>query len=299
MSPIYILGAGPAGLAAAYTLTQQGLTVVVVERESQVGGLAKSIEYQGFILDLGPHRFYTKIPPVLKLWNEVLGTEQVTVSRLTRIYYNGKYFSYPLKALEVLFALGIVENIRIFFSYLVAKLLPNRHPKNFAEWVEAKFGKRLSEIFFEGYTEKLWGIPCTEISAEWAAQRIKGLSLLKALRTAFFGSDGKVKSLIDQFQFPRLGSGQLYDKISDYLLEKNQAILLNTEVVRVHENNSRVTQLTLRNRHTGVESTVGCSAVISSVPLNTLVEQIISPPRVSKSYHWRDRSSFATQFSFI
>jgi protoporphyrinogen oxidase len=297
--PIYILGAGPAGLAAAYTLTQQGQTVVIVERESQVGGLAKSIEYQGFILDLGPHRFYTKIPPVLKLWNEVLGTEQVTVSRLTRIYYNGKYFSYPLKALEVLFALGIVENVRIFFSYLAAKLLPNRHPENFSEWVTAKFGKRLFEIFFEAYTEKLWGIPCTEISAEWAAQRIKGLSLLKALRTAFFGSDGKVKSLIDQFQFPRLGSGQLYDKISDYLLGKNQEILLNTEVVRVHEHNSRVTQLTLRNRQTGVESTVRCSAVISSVPLNTLVEQMISPPPVSKSYHWRDRSSFATQFSFI
>lgn len=277
MSPIYILGAGPAGLAAAYTLTQQGQKVVVVERESQVGGLAKSIEYQGFILDLGPHRFYTKILPVLKLWNEVLGSEQVTVSRLTRIYYNGKYFSYPLKAIEVLFALGIVENVRIFFSYLVAKLLPNRHPENFSEWVSAKFGKRLSEIFFEGYTEKLWGIPCTEISAEWAAQRIKGLSLIKALRTAFFGSDGKVKSLIDQFQFPRLGSGQLYDKISEYLLDKNQEILLNTEVVKVYEHNNRVTKLTLRNCQTKVESTVGCSAVISSVPLNILVKEIISP----------------------
>ena len=296
MPPIYILGAGPAGLAAAYTLTQQGQSVVIIERDSKVGGLAKSIEYQGFILDLGPHRFYTKIAPVIQLWNEVLGKDQVTVTRLTRIYYSGKYFSYPLKAFEVLFALGIVENIRIFFSYLVAKLLPNRHPKNFAEWVEAKFGKRLSEIFFEGYTEKLWGIPCTEISAEWAAQRIKGLSLLKAIRTAFLGSDGKVKSMIGQFQFPRLGSGQLYDKISDYLLGKNQKVLLNTEVVRLHEHNNRVTQLTLKNRQTGVESTVDCRAVISSVPLNILVEQMISPPPVSKSYHWRDRFSFATQF---
>ncbi len=299
MPPIYILGAGPAGLAAAYTLTQQGQKVVVVERDSKVGGLAKSIEYQGFILDLGPHRFYTKILPVIKLWDEVLGSDQITVSRLTRIYYSGKYFSYPLKALEVLFALGIVENTRIFFAYLVAKLLPNRHPKNFSEWVTAKFGKRLFEIFFEAYTEKLWGMPCTEISAEWAAQRIKGLSLLKALRTAFLGDNGKVKSLIGQFQFPRLGSGQLYDKISDYLLCHNQEILLNTEVVRVHSDNSLVTKITLRNRSTQVESTVCCSAVISSVPLNTLVNQIIYPPPVSKSYHWRDRSNFATQFSFI
>lgn len=208
-NPIYILGAGPAGLAAAYILTKQGQSVVVVEREGEVGGLAKSFEYQGFILDYGPHRFFTKIAPVLKLWDEVLGQDQVTVNRLTRIYYGDKYFSYPLKASESLLALGPIESFKIITSYIKAQLFPNRHPQNFAEWVTDKFGKRLFQIFFEGYTEKLWGIRCTEISADWAAQRIKGLSLMKAIRNALVGNDGKVKTLIDQFQFPRLGSSTL------------------------------------------------------------------------------------------
>lgn len=278
-NPIYILGGGPAGLAAAYILTKQGQSVVVVERDSTVGGLAKSFEYQGFILDYGPHRFFTKIAPVLKLWNEVLGKDQVTVNRLTRIYYGGKYFSYPLKASESLLALGVIESFQIITSYIKARLFPNQSPKNFAEWVTDKFGKRLFEIFFEGYTEKLWGIPCTEISADWAAQRIKGLSLMKAIRNALVGNDGKVKTLIDQFQFPRLGSGQLYEKISDYLISNNQPVLLNTEVVQVHEHNFQVNQITLRNRQTGEEQTVDCGGVISSIPISQLVQQLESPPR--------------------
>ncbi len=276
--PIYILGAGPAGLAAAYTLTKQGESVVILERDNRCGGLAKSIPYQGFILDYGPHRFFTKIAPVLKLWDEVLGEDQVTINRLTRIYYGGKYFSYPLKASESLLALGPIESIKILISYFKAILFPNHNPQNFAEWVTSKFGKRLFEIFFEGYTEKLWGIPCIEISAEWAAQRIKGLSLLKAIRNAIFGNNGKVKTLIDQFQFPRLGSGQLYEKMSDYLRSHNQPILLNTEVVQVHHHNFQVTQLTLRNRITGEEKIVSCGGVISSIPINILVQQINSPP---------------------
>ncbi len=276
--PIYILGAGPAGLAAAYTLTQQGRSVVVVERDDRVGGLAKSIEYQGFILDYGPHRFYTKLAPVLKLWDEVLGSEQVTVPRLTRIYYGRKYFNYPLKAIETLLALGIVESLRIIISYAQTRLFPPAPPNNFSEWVSARFGKRLFEIFFEAYTEKLWGIPCTEISADWAAQRIKGLSLLKAIRTALFGNDGKVKTLIDQFQFPRLGSGQLYDKIEDSLRQHDQSVLLNTEVVQLHHEGQHITQLTLKNRQTGEESTVACGGVISSVPISLLLEQMMTPP---------------------
>ncbi len=279
-SPLYILGAGPAGLAAAYQLTKQGKSVVVVERDSRVGGLAKSIEYQDFILDFGPHRFFTKIAPVLKLWDEVLGDDQVTVNRLTRIYYGGKYFGYPLKATEVLRAVGPIESAKIIASYIKAQLFPLRNPRNFAEWVKGKFGKRLFEIFFEGYTEKLWGIPCTEISADWAAQRIKGLSLLKAAKNALLGNDGKVKTLIDQFQFPRLGSGQLYEKIADYLHEHNQPVLVNTEVVQIHHDNFQVTHVTLRNRQTGEEYTVNCSGVISSIPISLLVQQITSPPPI-------------------
>lgn len=278
MEPIYILGAGPAGLAAAYLLTQQGQRVVVIERDSQVGGLAKSFEYKGFILDYGPHRFYTKLAPVLKLWNQVLKEEQVTVNRLTRIYYGGKYFSYPLKAKQVLFALGWLENLRIIISYFAARLFPKRNPNNFAEWVTDQFGRRLFEIFFQGYTEKIWGIPCEDISADWAAQRIKGLSLFKAARQAIFGNDGQVKTLIEQFQFPRLGSGQLYEKIVDYLQENHQIVLLNTEVVRVHHDHFKVTHVTLKNRHTQEHKTVPCRSIISSIPITHLMQQIESPP---------------------
>ncbi|MBE9017623.1 amine oxidase [Chroococcidiopsis sp. CCALA 051] len=281
-NPIYILGAGPAGLAAAYTLTQKGQPVVVVERDTRVGGLAKSIEYQGFILDFGPHRFFTKLAPVLKLWSEVLGKDRVTVNRLTRIYYGGKYFSYPLKAKEALLTMGPIESVKILVSYAQSQLFPNRHPRNFAQWVTSRFGRRLFEIFFQAYTEKLWGIPCTEISADWAAQRIKGLSLLKAARSALLGNDGKVKTLIDRFEFPRLGSGQLYEKIGEYLHQHNQSVLLNTEVVQVHHDNSQVTQITLRNRQTGEESTVNCGGVISSVPISLLVQQM-NPPAPSEA----------------
>lgn len=276
--PIYILGAGPAGLAAAYSLTKHGYSVVVVERESQVGGLAKSITYKNFIIDFGPHRFYTKLAPVLRLWDEVLGTEQVTVNRLTRIYYRGKYLSYPLKAKEVLSVLGIQENFRILTSYFWARLFPYRQPGNFAQWVTNKFGRRLFEMFFKSYTEKLWGVPCTEISADWASQRIKGLSLMKAARNALLGNDGKVKSLVDQFQFPRLGSGQLYEKIVEFLHRHDQQVLLNTEVTKVHQEQGKVTYITLRDRDTNDSKTVPCSQVISSIPITVLLKQLDEAP---------------------
>lgn len=272
--PIYILGAGPAGMAAAYKLTQAGYPVVVVEREDRVGGLAKSIHYQGFILDLGPHRFFTKIQPVLDLWNQVLGSEQVTVRRLTRIYYRRIYFQYPVKALEVLQKVGWWESLRIITSYLWSQLIPRPKPQNFAEWVKAQFGSRLFEIFFQGYTEKLWGIPCTEISADWAAQRIKGLNLWQAIRTAFLGSSGKVKTLIDQFQFPRLGSGQLYETMLSYLQQQGQTILLNTEVTTLHHQGSRITHLHLKNLKTQQEEIVSPAHVISSIPLTVLVQNL-------------------------
>lgn len=275
--PIYILGAGPAGLAAAYTLTQRGYPVVAIEREDRVGGLAKSFEYRDFILDCGPHRFYTKIDPVIQLWDDVLGDDQVAVDRLTRIYYQGKYFSYPLKTMDTLSTLGIWESLRIILSYSWAKLRPIRDPQNFADWVTSKFGRRLFEIFFQSYTEKLWGIPCTEISADWASQRIKSLSLFQAMRDAILGKNGKVHSLVDRFQYPRLGSGQLYDKIADNLRDRGQPILVNTEVVRLHRDRDRVTHLTLKDRHTGAESTVPCRSVISSIPITVLLQRVLHP----------------------
>lgn len=278
-SHTFVLGAGPAGLASAYTLSKHHHQVTVIERESQVGGLAKSIYFRDFILDYGPHRFFTKLPPVIQLWNDVLENEQVTVNRLTRIFYGGKYFRYPIQAKEVVFALGLRETFNILYSYLLSRIIHNHAPQNFAEWVISKFGKRLFSIFFEGYTEKLWGIPCTEIEAEWASQRIKGISLSTAIRNAVFGNNGKVKSLIEKFQFPRLGSGQLYEKICDRLYSQNQPVLLSTEVISCYHDGSKITQIVVRDRHTGIESTTDCNHVISTIPLNLLIEQLHpSPP---------------------
>jgi protoporphyrinogen oxidase len=279
---VHVLGAGPAGLAAAYTLTKQQLKITVIERDRCVGGLAKSINYQGFILDYGPHRFFTKLEPVLDLWHEVLGEEQVTIDRLTRIYYRQKYFRYPIRSREVMISMGLVETMRILWSYFYAKLLPNRHPQNFAEWVSAKFGKRLFQIFFEGYTEKLWGIKCTEIATEWAAQRIKGLSLSKAIRNALLGNDGRVKNMIDQFQFPCLGSGQLYERIEANLRDRGQAVMLGAEVVKLHHNGTKVTYIVTRDRETGIETELACDRVISSIPITILLQQMepAPPPQV-------------------
>ncbi len=265
-------------MAAAYRLTQLGFPVVVVEREERVGGLAKSIHYRGFILDYGPHRFFTKIPPVLELWNQVLESEQVTVRRLTRIYYRKQYFQYPIQAEEVLRKVGWWESLRIVLSYLWVQLIPQPAPQNLADWVKGKFGTQLFQMFFKGYTEKLWGIPCTEISADWAAQRIKGLSLGQAIRKALGWKRGSVKSLIDQFQFPRLGSGQLYEKMQEFLLAEGQKVWLNTEVIALRHEESRIVELQLRNLRDGSETWVSPSHVISSIPLTVLVQSLRELP---------------------
>ena len=273
-----VLGAGPAGLASAYLLTKHSYKVTVVERDSVVGGLAKSFKWQNFILDLGPHRFFTKMTQVLQLWHEVLGEDQVTVKRLTRIYYSGKYFLYPIRIFQVLLTIGIIPSLLIFFSYLKAQLFPKKYPQNFSEWVKNQFGDRLFQIFFRGYTEKLWGIPCEEISAEWAAQRIKGLSLWRAIRSAVFGNEGKVKSLVDQFQFPRLGSGQLYEKIATFLTEQKQEVLHNCEVNKIYHCNQKITAVGYCDRRTGEQITLNCSHVISSIPINLFLEQMTPAP---------------------
>ncbi|AFY69642.1 UDP-galactopyranose mutase [Thalassoporum mexicanum PCC 7367] len=275
---VHILGAGPAGLAAAYTLTKKQQKVTIIERDRRVGGLAKSINYQGFILDYGPHRFFTKLKPVLELWHEVLGSEQVTIDRLTRIYYREKYFRYPIRSREVMISLGMAETLRILWSYLQTKLFPNDNPQNFAEWVTAKFGQRLFEIFFEGYTEKLWGIKCSEISTEWASQRIRGLSLSGAIRKALLGSGGGAKNMIDQFQFPRLGSGQLYDRIEANLRDHDQTVMLGAEVVKLHHNGVKVTYIVTRDRESGIETEYECDRIISSIPITILLQQMEPPP---------------------
>ena len=180
---VIILGAGPAGLTAAYELSSKGLHCIVVERDSVVGGLAKTVDYKGYLFDLGGHRFYTKVGLIERIWHEVLGTDFLERPRLSRIYYRGKFFRYPLDPMDVLRGLGPIEVARSGISFLQSRLFPQKPETHLAAWVSNRFGTRLFKMFFESYTEKVWGIPCTTISADWAAQRIRGLSFSSLVRT--------------------------------------------------------------------------------------------------------------------
>ena len=219
-APVIVLGAGPAGLTAAYELSKAGVETIVLERDDIVGGIARTVEYKGYRFDIGGHRFFTKVKPVEDLWHELLGEEMLRRPRMSRIFYKGVFFSYPLKPMNALTGLGLFETIRCVASYAKARLAPVRPEDNFTAWVSNRFGKRLFEIFFKTYTEKVWGIPCDEIQAEWAAQRIKGLSLTTAVKNALFGEraakrEGVIKTLIDEFEYPRLGPGQMWEQARD------------------------------------------------------------------------------------
>ncbi len=237
-----VIGAGPAGLTAAYLLTKAGHKVTVLEADSIVGGISRTVEYRGFRFDIGGHRFFTKITPVQELWEEILGDEFISVPRLSRIHYGGKYFDYPLKAMNALSGLGIINAIRIILSYIQAQLHPSPVEDNFEQWVTNRFGKRLYEIFFKTYTEKVWGIPCTEIRAEWAAQRIQGLSLARAIlnATALNRRSTDIKTLIHEFRYPRLGPGQMWEACTARIEAAGNEVLLNHYVTQVQVQGGRV-----------------------------------------------------------
>ena len=183
-----VIGAGPAGLTAAYELRKRGVTASVLEASAQVGGLSRTANYRGYRFDIGGHRFYSKVPLINQLWHEILGEEFLLRPRLSRIYYNQHFFDYPLKPINALVGLGPVESLLVGLSYLRARFSHIHDEQNFEEWVSNRFGYRLYRIFFKTYTEKVWGIPCNEISADWAAQRIKNLSLKQAVRNAVLGA---------------------------------------------------------------------------------------------------------------
>jgi protoporphyrinogen oxidase len=264
---VLVLGGGPAGLTAAYLLAKAGEPVVVVEAEHQVGGLAKTVERDGYRFDLGGHRFFTKCREVERLWNEVLGDEFLLRPRMSRIYWRGRFLDYPLRGADVIRKLGPVELTRSSASYLRALARAKGGEETFEEWVSNRFGRRLFELFFRSYTEKVWGVPTNEIRAEWAAQRIRGLSFASAVRAAFLGNrDDRVKSLIGEFHYPRLGPGQMWEAMTDRIRALGGEVLLGSPVERLAVEHGEVTEVdvagagSLRPRH-----------VISSLPLRTTV----------------------------
>ena len=222
-SKVFIIGAGPAGLTASYLLTKSGISTRVIEMDpTYVGGISRTVSYKDFLFDVGGHRFFSKSKEVVDLWNELLPDDFITRPRLSRIFYDGKFYSYPLKAFEALNNLGYVESSLCVLSYLFKKTFPNENPETFHQWVSNQFGERLFSIFFKTYTEKVWGMSCDEISADWAAQRIKGLDLWGAMASALRKSmnpegpakvhNGEiVKTLIESFEYPRRGPGMMWD----------------------------------------------------------------------------------------
>ena len=211
--PVVVLGGGPAGLTAGYQMAKQGKAVIVLESTDQIGGLARTEVRDGYRFDLGGHRFFTKVKEVDNLWHEIMKEEFLRRPRQSRIYWNDKFLEYPLQGMDVIRKLGPVELTRCMLSYLWAAIKPKGREETFEQWVSNRFGKRLYQHFFKTYTEKLWGVPTDEIRAEWAAQRIKGLSFFAAAKAAFFGNKGnKIKSLISEFNYPRYGPGQMWSR---------------------------------------------------------------------------------------
>ncbi len=229
-----IIGAGPAGLTAAWELVKNGLDVTVFEKYSLVGGIARTEEHKGYRFDIGGHRFFTMVPEVEALWHEWLQEDFVVRPRKSRILYRGIFFDYPLRLYNALSGLGLWESMRIVASYIRAQMFPYKQEQSFEEWVVNRFGRRLYEIFFKTYTEKVWGIKCTEISAEWAAQRIKGLTLAAAIKNALFPPRGDViKTLIKEFYYPVRGPGMMWEKVAELIEDKGGRVDLGTEAVRI------------------------------------------------------------------
>src|SRR5437764_5039805 len=230
---VVVIGAGPAGLTAAYELSKHQVPSTVVEADPHyVGGIARTVEHHGYRFDIGGHRFFSKNQEIEDLWTEVLGGEMLTRGRLSRIYYRGKYFDYPLKAMNALRNLGPLETMLCMASYARAKVDPVKDPRSLEDWVRNQFGWRLYSMFFKTYTEKVWGMSTKELSADWAAQRIKGLDLGQVIKSALLPQRAPrdrgavIKTLIDRFRYPRLGPGQLWERVRDVLAERNQPVMM-------------------------------------------------------------------------
>ncbi len=260
MYDLVIIGAGPAGLTAAYELSNSEKKVIVLEKKPQVGGLAETKVFGSYRYDIGPHRFFTKNKEVYQLFLEMLGSDAVAVNRKTRILFKNSYFDYPLTPLNALFGLGLGESIVIGFSYIFARLksyLKISKINNFEDWVVDRFGKKLFNNFFKNYTEKVWGIDCKDIGSDWAAQRIKGLSLSTAIKFALFpNSKKRPKTLVDKFYYPRLGAGMLWEKFEEHITNKGLNVTKNKKVTAVKRSgdNFMITYEDTEGNKTTIES---------------------------------------------
>lgn len=277
---IVIVGAGPAGLGAAHELTKGGLhkgkhKITILEKSDKVGGLAKTFSFKGSKFDIGPHRYFTKNDEVLSLWKKTLGRDFIKVKRLTRMYYDGKLFLYPVQFKDVITKLRKKDLFLVLVSYLYSQIfLRNVKPVSFEDWIVKNFGKRLYEIFFKTYTEKLWGISCSKISAVWADQRIKNLNFWVVAKNAILSlKNKKAKSLVEEFNFPVGGAGQMYERMAQNIKRKGATLYTNSEVVKIYHKGKRIEKV--QYVKDGVVKTIKTDFLLSSIPLPHLVSSLI------------------------
>ena len=283
-TPVFIIGAGPAGLTAGYELQKNSKThkPIVFEGGELVGGISRTESYKGYRFDIGGHRFFTKVDEVRDMWREVMGDDFITVPRLSRIYYRGRFFSYPLKIFNALSNVGVYELARIMASYIKWQIRPHKREDSFEEWVMNRFGGRLYMHFFASYTEKVWGISPKKIRADWAAQRIKNLSLPKAVWNAISGANN-TSSLIEEFQYPRLGPGMMWEKTRDRIVADGGEVHMRSVVDGVERDGLRVTGLRVRTwspegSETVETHAVGGGEVINTMAIRDLLHAFDPPP---------------------
>ena len=292
---ILIIGAGPAGLTAAWEAEKHGVKTLILESDKEVGGISRTVEENGWRFDIGGHRFFTKVEEVYEIWDEILDKEDFLLRpRMSRIYYKNKFYDYPLKASNALFNLGIIEAIRCVLSYFYVRVFPPKKQDNFEDWVAARFGWRLYNIFFKTYTEKVWGVDARTIGSDWASQRIKNLSLMKAILNAFqINKSGEIiTTLIDKFKYPKFGPGMMWETAYKKLTDKNHEILLSSKVKKIYKENNIYTVEIMNGMK------FKAKYILSSMPLAHLPHTVEPLPKntvleAGKSLKFRDFLSVA------
>lgn len=290
--PVIIIGAGPAGLTAAHELTAQGVPVVLIEKTERVGGIARTDVYKGYRFDIGGHRFFTRVPWVMDFWKKIMDDDFLRRPRESRIFYRGQFYSYPIKPFEVLHKLGFKEAALAIISFAWSQIFKRPQEENFEDYIINHYGERLYHHFFKSYTEKVWGMPCTEIRAEWAAQRIKGMSMWDMFKAAVLPQRNKFTSLIDQFYYPRLGPGQMWEKVLAKVEATGLAkIYFNSEPIKLQQADGKINSVEIKTLDGMIN--LNCRAVISSMPLKELLN--IFDPALAESkraaankLHYRD-----------
>jgi protoporphyrinogen oxidase len=273
---VVIIGGGPAGLTAAWELANQNIKPIVYEKLDRVGGISRTENYKGYYFDMGGHRFFSKSRYANEFWDTILGDDFLHRPRLSRIYYNGRFFNYPLKPFNVLSGLGFLQSVLIIISYLRWQIWPYKQEETFEEWVTNRFGKRLFETFFKSYTEKVWGIPCSELKADWAAQRIKDLSLRTAVISMFLKPNDKIKTLISEFRYPRRGPGMLWDCVREDVEKRGGKVQMESTVTGIYRDGYHITSVGVCQN--GRQETIQGTDFISSMPITSFLWALNPPP---------------------